>query len=129
MDKTRREFLKLFALGVGSFVYGSEIFAQKKNSVKTQITKKGAYPQKTTLQGGKKQEPPLKYDIIYSRDNELESILDYNSIIGQILGPNVRKHLQILRDGKEFVLLYYRNADSKTANMLAKNHSKLIKGE
>lgn len=66
------------------------------------------------------------YDVSYVWGRSKSSVLDYREKVGQVLGPDVAKDLQVVAREDLFGLIYRRAGDSKGATRVARQHTRLL---
>ncbi|MBS3167974.1 serine hydrolase [Candidatus Woesearchaeota archaeon] len=69
-----------------------------------------------------------KWDVSYMWHTDIDSVLDYQEVIGQKLGPEVEKELHVVRGRSgNYGLIYDRNGTKEEAEKTAKNHQRILK--
>ncbi len=68
-----------------------------------------------------------KYDVSYLWHPDLETILDYQEVVGKKLGQKVRGKLRVVKGRKNYGLIYDRDSSKETSRRVAKEHAQLLR--
>ena len=68
------------------------------------------------------------YDLVYLWDRNLETILDYQHELVEILGPEASTHLRIVgREGREYGVVYHLDGNALASAQLAVQHNETLR--
>ena len=109
LNQSRRDFLRLGAALASSAILEPAVLLEAFAQVGTQQTNS------------------QRWDISYLWDSDIDVVLDYKGLVGELLGPSVERYLRVVRRGKLFVLIYDRNGDFISSRRVAAVHDGILR--
>lgn len=109
LNQSRRDFLRLGAALASSAILEPAVLLEAFAQVGTQQTNS------------------QRWDISYLWDSDIDVVLDYKGLVGELLGPSVERDLRVVRRGKLFGLIYDRNGDFISSRRVAAVHDGILR--